>query len=90
MTFPFQPEQTPLIFERSRPGRPGVPVPRAARPAASYLPTEVLRDEPPRLPEVPEFEVVRHYIELSLKNHHVDRALCTASGPRGHPPLHAG
>ena len=75
MTFPFQPEQTPLIFERSRPGRPGVPVPRASGAANAYLPAELLRNEPPRLPEVPEFEVVRHYIELSLKNHHVDRAL---------------
>ncbi len=73
--FPYQPDPTPLIFERSKPGRPGVPVPRATRGAEAYLPAELLREEPPRLPDVPEFEVVRHYVELSLKNHHVDRAL---------------
>ena len=75
--FPFQPRETPLIFERSRAGRPGtaVPKPIVAQRAADVLPAGALRASPPDLPEVPEFEVVRHYIELSLKNHHVDRAL---------------
>jgi glycine dehydrogenase subunit 2 len=75
--FPFQPRETPLIFERSREGRPGtaVPKPIVAKRAADVLPAGALRAAPPGLPEVPEFEVVRHYIELSLKNHHVDRAL---------------
>jgi len=75
--FPFQPRETPVIFERSREGRPGtaVPKPMVAKRAADVLPAGALRDGPPDLPEVPEFEVVRHYIELSLKNHHVDRAL---------------
>ena len=75
--FPFQPRETPLIFERSRAGRPGtaVPKPLVAQRAADVLPAGALRASPPDLPEVPEFEVVRHYIELSLKNHHVDRAL---------------
>lgn len=73
--FPFTHDTTPLIFERSEPGRPGVPVPGADEAPETYLPADVLRDEPPALPEVPEFEVVRHYIELSLKNHHIDRSL---------------
>jgi glycine dehydrogenase subunit 2 len=53
-------------------------VPRADVPGGGLdelLPAEALREQAPRLPEVPEHEVVRHYTELSLKNHHVDRAL---------------
>jgi glycine dehydrogenase subunit 2 len=76
--FPFKDESTPTIFEKSRPGRRGPDVPRAGVPGGDpdeLLPAGLLREEPPRLPEVPEHEVVRHYTELSLKNHHVDRAL---------------
>ncbi len=75
--FPLSPVATPLIFERSKPGRGGTRVPRpiAAKRAADVLPKAALRRDPPRLPEVPEFEVMRHFVELSLKNHHVDRAL---------------
>jgi glycine dehydrogenase subunit 2 len=37
------------------------------------MPDSALRAEPPALPEVPENEVVRHFTEISLKNHHVDK-----------------
>ncbi len=77
-TFPFKGPHTPTIFEKSRPGRTGTAMPDAdvpERPLEELVPERLLRDEPPRLPEVPEHEVVRHYTELSLKNHHVDRAL---------------
>ena len=75
--FPLSPFPTPLIFERSKPGRGGtrVPKPITAKRAADLLPAAALRRDPPHLPEVPEFEVMRHFVELSLKNHHVDRAL---------------
>lgn len=76
--FPFRAETTPTIFEKSRRGRPGTSVPAPdvpTRPLEELLPAGALRERPPRLPEVPENEVVRHYTELSLKNHHVDRAL---------------
>ncbi len=45
------------------------------RPLEELIPARHLRTSPPRLPEVPEHEAVRHYTEISLKNHHVDRAL---------------
>ena len=76
--FPFKGEETPTVFEKSRSGRRGTSVPRPdvpSRPVEELLPDELLRAEPARLPEVPEHDVVRHYTELSLKNHHVDRAL---------------
>ncbi len=73
--FPLNPEPTPLIFERHGEGRHGVPVPEPGDGARDLIPASLRRKTPPRLPEVPEFEVVRHYIELSLKNHHVDRAM---------------
>ncbi len=75
--FPFREAVTPTIFERSRAGRPGtaVPLPDGAEPLSELIPARLLRERPPRLPEVPEHEAVRHYTELSLKNHHVDRAL---------------
>ncbi|MDH3296987.1 MAG: aminomethyl-transferring glycine dehydrogenase subunit GcvPB [Gemmatimonadota bacterium] len=78
--FPFKGDTTPTIFEKSVVGRIGTRVPDPdvdTRPLDELIPTRHLRadSEAPKLPEVPENEVVRHYTELSLKNHHVDRAL---------------
>jgi glycine dehydrogenase subunit 2 len=76
--FPFKGDSTPTIFEKSSSGRRGTAITRPdvpVRPLAELLPAEHIRDADPRLPELPEHEVVRHYTELSLKNHHVDRAL---------------
>ncbi|MBI4539801.1 MAG: aminomethyl-transferring glycine dehydrogenase subunit GcvPB [Gemmatimonadetes bacterium] len=67
-----------LIFERSRSGRRGTPMPPSdvpERPLGELLAPEQRRAAEPRLPEVPEHEVVRHYTALSLLNHHVDRGL---------------
>ena len=76
--FPLKGETTPTIFEKSEPGRRGTRMTRTdvdTIPLGDLIPGRHLRSEPARLPEVPENEVVRHYTELSLKNHHVDRAL---------------
>jgi glycine dehydrogenase subunit 2 len=76
--FPFKADTTPTIFEKSRAGRRGASVRRPdveMRPIEELIPARHRRSEAPRFPEVPENEVVRHYTELSLKNHHVDRAL---------------
>jgi glycine dehydrogenase subunit 2 len=67
-----------LIFDRSVPGRIGFQIPRQEVPEtdpADVLPAHLLRKKPAELPEVSEPEVVRHYINLSVKNHHVDRNL---------------
>ncbi len=65
---------TPLIFEISRPGREGYRVPalpEALKPAP--LPAELARKLPPRLPETAENTVMRHYTNLSVRNHHIER-----------------
>ena len=64
----------PSIFERGAPGRTGVQVPcgEAGQPR---IPAAMLRKEPPLLPEVAEFEVVRHFTRLSRMNYGVDIGL---------------
>jgi glycine dehydrogenase subunit 2 len=62
-----------LIYERSQAGRRASALPRHENlPAPPELPRELRRAEPPRLPEVPEFELVRHFTELSTRNFGVD------------------
>jgi glycine dehydrogenase subunit 2 len=63
----------PLLFERSRPGR------RAARPPtvdgpdlASLLGEDQLREVPPRLPEVSELDLVRHFTQLAHRQFSID------------------
>jgi len=63
------------IYERSRPGRrafvaPLLDVPERA--LDELLPPELRRSEAPRLPEVAEPEIVRHYNRLSRRNFDLD------------------
>ncbi|MER3409049.1 MAG: glycine dehydrogenase (aminomethyl-transferring) [Thermoleophilia bacterium] len=60
-----------LIYERSRPGRRAGTLPRPDLPAPD-LPAELRRSRPPRLPEVSEPELVRHFTELTTRNFGVD------------------
>jgi glycine dehydrogenase subunit 2 len=65
----------PLIFEKGAPHRVGVSLPDSDPGEASVeklIPSKFLRKEPPRLPEVSEVEVVRHYTKLSKLNYGVD------------------
>jgi len=65
-----------VIFEKSVKGRMGVSLPNNDVPETPITVTispELLRDTPANLPEVSEPQVVRHYVNLSVKNHHVDR-----------------
>ncbi len=86
----------PLIFERSTPGRRGYRLPELdvpETPLEELIPQEYLRTEPPALPEVSELEVVRHYTQLSRRNHGVDVGFyplgsCTMKyNPRVHEDL---
>ena len=63
------------IFEKSHPGARGVSLPVCdvpEAPAASLIPSALLRTEPPALPEVTEPEAIRHFTGLSRLNYGVD------------------
>jgi glycine dehydrogenase subunit 2 len=68
----------PLIFHASRPGRRGVRYPspsNAARAAASGqppIPEAASRATAPRLPEVAELDLLRHFNRLSHLNHAIE------------------
>ncbi len=67
-----------LVFELSRPGVAGVTFPELDVPEvdpASVLEGRLMRREPPRLPELAEPQVVRHFVRLSTLNHHVDKRM---------------
>ena len=70
-----QDEQVLTIFERSKPGRRAAVLPDAEvpePPLEQLIPAKLLREEPPRLPEVAEPEIVRHYNRLSRRNFDLD------------------
>src|SRR4051794_14828541 len=60
-----------LIFEKSQAGRRGGELPKHDVPAAE-VPPELRRASPPRLPELAEPEVLRHFTELSTRNFGID------------------
>ncbi|MGD8505887.1 MAG: aminomethyl-transferring glycine dehydrogenase subunit GcvPB [Candidatus Bathyarchaeota archaeon] len=69
----------PVIFQLGCKGRKGHSVPKVedeikqiAGNALADLPREMLRKNPPQLPELSEVEVVRHYTRLSQMNYGVD------------------
>ncbi|HET7224943.1 MAG TPA: aminomethyl-transferring glycine dehydrogenase subunit GcvPB [Candidatus Eisenbacteria bacterium] len=72
MSFPRR-----LLIEQGGPGHRGPALPACdvpERPLGELLPGAQLRDTL-RLPQVSEPEVVRHFIELSTLNHHIDKGL---------------
>jgi len=65
-----------LIFDLSRKGRRGICLGTpdvGSKPVEQLIPEKHLRTEPASLPELPESEVVRHFIRLSNLNYHVDK-----------------
>ena len=65
-----------LIFEKSVEGKRGYRFPHLDVPEkniSSLIPNEHIRAVSPKLPEVSEPEVVRHFVNLSTKNHHIDK-----------------
>ncbi|MFO8144811.1 MAG: aminomethyl-transferring glycine dehydrogenase subunit GcvPB [Candidatus Syntrophosphaera sp.] len=83
------------IFEYSVKGRRGTTLPQREldTPLEELIPRENLRREKPRLPEVSELDVMRHYIGLSHKNHFIEKGLyplgsCTMKyNPKVHEAL---
>ncbi|MDD4117269.1 MAG: aminomethyl-transferring glycine dehydrogenase subunit GcvPB [Kiritimatiellae bacterium] len=61
-----------LSIEKSIPGRRGFRFAPSSRPASAWLPGGVCRRSPPHLPELSEFDVVRHYTRLSRLNFSLD------------------
>jgi len=67
-----------LLIELSTPGRTGFSLPDLPddyKGSESILPLSVLRKNEPNLPELSEPEIVRHFIALSVKNHHIDKGM---------------
>ncbi|HEY2768143.1 MAG TPA: aminomethyl-transferring glycine dehydrogenase subunit GcvPB [Solirubrobacteraceae bacterium] len=63
------------VFEKGAPGRRAFQCPALDVPAADpeeLLPRELRRAEAPRLPELSEPEIVRHYVRLSKRNFDLD------------------
>ena len=63
------------IFQRSVEGRRAAVLPEAGvplRPLDELIPREMLRGDGPRLPEVSEPEIVRHYNRISRRNFDLD------------------
>jgi len=67
---------TPIIFTKSKKNVLGIQIPFTdilkINPL-KYIDSDLLRKKPARLPELSEPEVVRHFTNLSVKNHHVDK-----------------
>jgi glycine dehydrogenase subunit 2 len=60
-----------LVYERSRPGRRGGRIAETGVEAAE-VPAELRRAAPPRLPEIAEPDLVRHFTELSTRTFGID------------------
>jgi glycine dehydrogenase subunit 2 len=82
---------TTTIFEKSVEGRRAFVAPELDVPRDDdALPERFRRAEPPKLPEISEPEIVRHYTTLSTRNFHVDKGFyplgsCTM---KHNPKLH--
>ncbi len=65
-----------LIFEKSKEGRIGFSLPESDCPnidIKSVINPALLREDDLELPEVSEPEIIRHFTNLSSKNHHIDK-----------------
>src|SRR3954449_6589059 len=72
---PMQRDRAVTIFEKSKEGRRAAVMPDAGvpeTPLEELIPQSLLRSEPPKLPEIAEPEIVRHYNRLSRRNFDLD------------------
>jgi len=64
------------IFDKSSEGKTGYILPQLDVPNIpldSYIDKKLLKQKPFNMPQLTEPEVVRHFVNLSTKNHHVDK-----------------
>ena len=72
---PAQRDRARTIFQKGAPGRRAFVCPQAEVPpvdVSELLPERFRRADPPRLPEVSEPEIVRHYVGISKRNFDLD------------------
>ncbi len=70
---PAQADRAETIYEKSKPGCYAATLPKIDVPQKKGLiPENLARDESPRLPEISEPELVRHFTKLSTRNFGVD------------------
>jgi glycine dehydrogenase subunit 2 len=67
----MQRDRAKTIYEKSKPGRRAFVAPELDVPKHE-LPTRFRRTDPPKLPEIAEPEIVRHYNRLSKRNFDLD------------------
>src|ERR1700683_848799 len=90
---PLQRDAARTIFQKGAPGRRAFVCPDLDVPAVDseqLLPERCRRVRPPRLPEVSEPEIVRHYVGISKRNFDLDSG-CHPLGPcamKHNPRLH--
>ncbi len=60
------------LFEKSHAGRSGINIPKQGLDDAPSLDSSLLRTTKAKLPELSEFDVVRHFTRLSKKNFSID------------------
>jgi glycine dehydrogenase subunit 2 len=68
----------PLLFEQGSPGRRGFDIPALdvpAIPLSEIVEPQLCRNDIPGMPELSEFDVVRHFTRLSTWNYHIDLGL---------------
>ena len=68
--------ETPIIFTKSKNNVLGFKIPYSEIPetkSKNIIDKNLLRENPAKLPELTEPEIIRHFTNLSVKNHHVDK-----------------
>jgi glycine dehydrogenase subunit 2 len=73
---PVQIDNAKLIYEKSKSGRVGYTLPQLSQSeqqVLSAIPARFRRSQDAALPELTEPEIMRHFVNLSVKNHHIDK-----------------
>ena len=65
----------PTIFELSSPGRKGVSLPKTDVPEPERLPSQFERKSELDWPEAAEIDVMRHFVRISVLNHHIEKGI---------------